>query len=140
MMLPLNDELPDLGCVLPLFGRGLGVCLYRDLPSLWQLFWSRQRDFEDTVVKLGLRLFRIGSLGQRKAAVKISELAFAAANAPIVGLALHLTLPLQNERTVFHFHAHFIGRQPWKLGEDAVLSIAFGDFDGRHPGNIGTGI
>ncbi len=93
------------------------------------------RDFQYSVVKTSLGLFRIGALRQGDAAVKESELPFTPAHSSICELAFHLALPLDYERIIFRLDANLVRRQSRKFGKDVELAIALGNLDGRGPGN-----
>jgi hypothetical protein len=83
-------------------------------------------------------LFWICSFRQRNSPVEEPKLPFTPANPSFRPFTFDLTLTLKDKRIVFDLHSYVIRRQPWKLGKDAVLSILFGDFDRRRPGDSGA--
>src|SRR5215203_264032 len=101
-----------------------------DLPALSRLtVGQRDCDLQDAVLEVGLRLVRLGSLGQRDGAEEPAVAALAPVDAPLVLFLLLAPLALEEEIVVVDLELDVFLPQSRQVGADDEVAPTLGDFD-----------
>src|SRR3954451_11220485 len=105
------------------------------------LLRQRDRDLQDALLEVGLRLVGVGPRGQRDGAVELAVAAFAAVDPTLVLLLLLAPLPAQHEEVVVDLEMDVLPFHSRQVGADHEVAVPLRDLDlgvpealGSHPG------
>src|SRR5947199_459979 len=98
-------------------------------PLALLLLRQRDRDLEDAVLEVGLRLIGAHPLGERDGAVELAVAALAAVDTPLVPLLLLAPLPVQHEVVVVDLQVDVLLLHPRQVGADHEVAAPLRDLD-----------